>query len=595
MIKAPISFYHTLTRHAEKTPDLELFHFLDDELKTTHSLTTKTLLDKSAAFTSMLKGMISHGDRVILLYDTQEDLIISFTACLLAGVIPIALPSPNIFIHNLSHSLKQLISIIENATPTLLLTTQKTASLLFTDQIQSSIDELPDTPDINLNQFFKKTCPIFITDKAEIPIVDLTSFKPSLGDTAFIQYTSGTSGVPKGVIITHDNIKNNIFNLINASCSKGYPTLKSMVSWLPLSHIMGLFSGYLYPIFTGKPAYLISPSTFLKNPLSWLQCISEYKHVISGAPHFAFALCVKEKLKNPNISFDLSSWEFAFVGSDTNHPETYQQFISLFSTDNFNPTIISTGYGLTESSAVASCYLKPDLAPIVSFDKNAIQNNKIKLAENNISANKTIDLMTIGTPFPLHDVIIVNPNTNKLCDANTVGEIWIKGPSISPGYWNNDELTASSFHGYTELQDGPYLRTGDLGFKYQDNFYLTGRIKDLMIIRGKNIAPQDIDWLLQHSLSEFPSIKVSSFSIDNNKEEVLIIAIECPLAEIDRLEEQFSFMCETVIKNFGIKIYDIIITAPNSLPITANGKIQRSKIRVLYSSQQLIIHRSLLS
>ncbi|MEC3914677.1 fatty acyl-AMP ligase [Nocardia sp. CDC160] len=397
---------------------------------------------------------------------------------------------------------------------------------------------------------------------------------PEPEDLAFLQYTSGSTGLPKGVMVRHRNL---IENLGVLQAKYELTPRNSIVSWLPPYHDMGLIQGALLPMFVGFPSTLLSPMTFLRHPLSWLRAISECDHVVAGGPNLAYGLCAKRVSPVEAAALDLSGWDIAFVGAEPVDPRTLRSFADAFAVSGFRARSFTPMYGLAESTLYVN-----------GADLGAGARSRYFSAEDlesGVAIPKPVgrELISVGSVGP--GVAVVDRERRTRCADNFIGEIWLTGPSITAGYWQKPAETARGFGATIEGEDEtPYLRTGDLGFVCDGELYISGRIKELMIVHGRNIFPQDIERTI---VSNHPTVRpggcaVFAAEIDG-QERVLVVQELDPERPEDTAALEDSIRA-VVSREHGLSVYRVIFVGKGEVPKTTSGKIQRRRLRETYSS-----------
>ncbi len=557
---------------------------VDGETETT-SLTYWQLQQQSKAIAAALQSHYSPGEVALLLYPPSLEYITAFFGCLMAGIIaiPVYPPRPN-------RSIQRLQGIMADTHAKVALTTQSVLA-----NLERSFSHTPELETMNW----------LATDSLDVDLAEKWQSPNINRDTiAFLQYTSGSTATPKGVMITHHNLLSNLTAIYQyfeiTSSSK-------LVSWLPMYHDMGLIGGILEPLYAGVPVTLMSPLMFLQNPLRWLKAISHHKATVSGAPNFAYDFCVK-KISNQlstqqiqDLDLDLSCWELAFNGAEPINYQTLENFITAFEPYGFRRETFYPCYGMAEATLIISGGKKssPFVTKTVSMD--ALENDRViamNLDINNLDDHNIKIAIGCGQTLPQQEIVIVNPDTLTPCQKDEVGEIWVKGNSIAKGYWNQLEATQNSFQAYlADSKDGPFLRTGDLGFLDHGELFITGRLKDLIIINGSNFYPQDIEWIIEENIPSIKSSCSAAFSISFDGKECLVI-----VAEVDRsfyqlskssddfstkIKELIRSIRRTVTKNFDLEVYQILLLKPGTIPKTSSGKIQRNACRKKYLENTL--------
>jgi acyl-CoA synthetase (AMP-forming)/AMP-acid ligase II len=397
-------------------------------------------------------------------------------------------------------------------------------------------------------------------------------------DLAFLQYTSGSTGDPKGVMVSHGNLLHNLSYIEKAF---GLSPESNAVFWLPPYHDMGLIGGILQALYTGYPITLFSHFTFLQKPYRWLETISRYQATVSGAPNFAYDLCVKKIRPELRDSLDLSSWRVAFNGAEKVHHETLTRFTDYFQTCGFNSKAFWPCYGLAESTLMVTTGPYDNLSKTLNLVAQELGKNKVRISENN--NGDIITLVGSGQISSNQKILIVNPDTHAPCASDEIGEIWIKGKSKTKGYWNNPAETELTFNAHlSNHQNGAYLRTGDLGFISDGELFITGRIKDLIISAGNNHYPNDIEKTIENSHPAINTLGCAAFSINGIEGEELIILVELDHKLNEQVEQIQKTITRAVSDKHELRIFDIRFLRRGELQRTSSGKLKRYLCRELY-------------
>lgn len=549
-----------LLRHraAHQSSDVAFYYLVDgenEEIRWTYAE-----LDRRArAIAAWLQSLGLKDERALLLYPAGLDFIAAFFGCVYAGVVAVPAYPPR-----KNRSLERIEAIAEDAEAKVALTTADVR-----ERVSGVLDENP-----ALKSLHWGTTDQFPT------VLERDWRQPEVhGDTlAFLQYTSGSTGTPKGVMLSHANLIHNSALICNA-----FEHTRSGVGvfWLPSYHDMGLIGGILQPMYVGRPNVLMSPMSFLLRPLNWLKAITRYKGTVSGGPNFAYDLCVRKITDEERQSLDLSTWSLAFNGAEPIRPETIEAFSRTFAPCGFRPEAFYPCYGLAEATLMVTGGAKTVLPIIHSFDAKALENNQAIDCPTDEEGSRT--LVGCGAALPDQEVLIVDPQTMTGSTDGRIGEIWVAGPSVAAGYWRRAEETADTFRAF--LKDtgrGPYLRTGDLGFFHQSELFVTGRLKDLIIVHGRNHYPQDIEHTIERAHSLVRPSAAAVFTVDAGGRERL-----CSVAEIERgrnrseqeLEEVFSAIRRAVSADHEVPLDAIVLIKAGSIPKTSSGKIQRHACR----------------
>lgn len=505
---------------------------------------------KILALAAVLQQQFVVGDRALILHENDEHYVVSFLACLYAGVIAVPVFPPEAMREK---HLSRLLMIADDAKPVCLLTTSHFLSLFSDNQLM-------------LNQFES-----IAVDEVDDEIANKwREFTPENNDVAFLQYTSGSTASPKGVMVSHSNLIAN-----GLAAKSGFAVTKDdiAVSWLPLYHDMGLMGGLLQPIFVGIPVILMSPTFFLQKPIRWLETIARFKGTVSGGPDFAYRLCM-ERIKEEHIeTLDLSCWRMAFSGAEPIRPDTLDLFAQKIKKSGFASDALFPCYGLAEATLYVSGSFAGNGMVVTAFCDDSLAKNQVK---PNDSGKQ---LVSCGHAESNHQISIMSSNLNEefnhLPDEK-IGEIWVSGPSIALGYWQNNEATSTTFIDY---EDQRWLRTGDLGFVYQDQLYITGRVKDLIILRGYNVYPQDIESNVEAECDFVRKGRVAAFSVTKpDGSEGIGIAMEVPVRvkKSMAVETLFSQLSSVIANLCQEPVSVAILLNPGGLPKTSSGKLQRS-------------------
>ncbi len=555
------SFSELLQERAARLPHQKLYTFLKDGEEAVDRLTYCELDECAKKIGYHLQNQLTAGQRAILLFPAGLDFIRSFFACLYAGIIAIPLPIPN----SKAAGLHSIQAIIEQA---------GVAAIITSCSAIKSIDfglfnhlEIIDIDHINL-----QTSP------------KLTPLRRKVDDLAFLQYTSGSTSAPKGVMVSHGNLLHNQ-RLVQASFGTTAPE-GVFVSWLPHYHDMGLIGNILHPIYSEYQSILMAPMAFLQKPLRWLKAISDYRGFISGAPNFAYELCTTRISDSQKQGLDLSSWKLAFNGAEKVRAETMARFIAAFELYGFSLKSFMPTYGLAEGTLFATGGTFQTGARILSVAKEALEQGRLIPAD----LGPTQQLVSVGHAWLDQQAYIVHPETQIRCPEKQVGEIWLKGPSVAQGYWNAPTQTQTQFHAYLANGDGPFFRTGDLGAMYAGELYITGRMKDLIILRGRNLYPDDLESAAESAHEALKVTSSAAFSVEMGDEEALILVQEIERSALRNLdlETLFTAICQALFKQFTLLPHTIVLLMPHRLPKTTSGKVQRQKTKALFLKGELI-------
>jgi acyl-CoA synthetase (AMP-forming)/AMP-acid ligase II/acyl carrier protein len=543
-----------LQTRAEDQAQQTAYTFLMNGEAEAASLTYWELQSQAKAIAASLQSISNPGERALLLYPSGLEFIAAFFGCVYAGILAVPAYPPR---RNRNSS--RLEAIIADAQASVVLIN---TSLL--TQIKSRFAENP------------KLASIRWLNTDDIPLKLAFNWKkPEVEpeNTAFLQYTSGSTAVPKGVMVTHQNILHNE-KMIQAAFGNTKKTI--VLGWLPLFHDMGLIGNVLQPLYLGVPSILMSPVAFLQKPVRWLQAISRYHATTSGGPNFAYDLCVKKITSEQLNNCDLSSWEIAFNGAETIHAETLEKFATAFEVYGFRRKAFYPCYGMAETTLLVSGRDKYQKLVTQRIKTRELEQNLIEKC--NVLSSGTKVLVGCGRPYIDTTISIVNTESLTRCEIGQVGEIWVSGKSIATGYWNRPLATQETFQAYmADSGEGPFLRTGDLGFKLNGELYVTGRLKDVIIVRGRNYYPQDIEFTVENSHPALRSHFSAAFYVERSGEERLVLACEVERTYLKNLniEEVVKRLRKTVGEKHDLQLYAVVLLKTGSIPKTSSGKIQR--------------------
>ncbi|RMF24567.1 MAG: acyltransferase domain-containing protein, partial [Cyanobacteria bacterium J083] len=551
------NFVELLSDKANQTPDKVAFTFLQDGETESACLTYRQLDIKAQAIAAQLQIYKAQGERVLLLYQPGLEFIAAFLGCLYAGAIATPAYPPRA-----NRSIERILAIIADAEAKFALTTGDLIG-----NIQKQLDKKQIKNRINL----------FATDILDLNLANNWQ-KPEIEakQIAFLQYTSGSTGLPKGVMVSHGNLIANSATINH--CFQNNQTHRA-VSWLPPYHDMGLIGCILQPIYVGVSMYLMPPVAFLQRPYRWLKAISHYRAHTSGAPNFAYDLCVNQISPTQRDSLDLSCWQLAFTGAEPVRAETLSKFAAYFAPTGFKKQAFYPCYGMAESTLLITGGDKHESVILADFDSEKIKQN---IATYSSEQTNSLTLVSCGRNVVGQKLLIVNPETCQLCAAGEIGEIWVKSPSVAQGYWRRPELTHFSFNASPlDREETGFLRTGDLGFLQDDELYVTGRLKDLIIIRGKNHYPQDIELTLDSAHEAIRPGCSAAFSVEIEGEEKLVVVQEIKRSYWRSVEAEtvIKAIRQVIARKHELQVYAVLLLKPASIPKTSSGKIQRHACR----------------
>ena len=551
----PRTLVQSLQQRAAQTPDQVALRFLAESAEHSVVLSYRDLDRRARTIAAALQANAGLGERAVLLFPSGPDYVAAFFGCLYAGVIAVPAYPPE---STRRHHQERLLSIISDAEPRLLLTIASLSEGLAQIEYAPTVLSVDTLEAQQANQWVEPDL------KAD--------------DIAFLQYTSGSTALPKGVQVSHGNLVANEL-LIRRGFGIDLNPDDVIVSWLPLYHDMGLIGGLLQPIFSGVPCVLMSPAYFLGRPLRWLEAISEYGGTISGGPDFAYRLCSERVSESALERLDLSRWRVAYSGSEPIRLDTLERFAEKFAACGFTPNNFFASYGLAEATLFVAGGSRGRGIPALRLDEQA-------LAANRAEPGQGPAIMSCGTHQPDHAVLIADPHTLTELPDQCVGELWATGPSIAHGYWRNPEASAKTF---VQHAGRTWLRTGDLGFIRDGEVYITGRLKDLLIVRGHNLYPQDIEQTIEREVEVVRKGRVAAFAVDDQGLEGIGIAAEIsrsvqkilpPEALIKAIRQAVAEACQQAPSV-------VVLLNPGALPKTSSGKVQRAACALRHADGSL--------
>jgi acyl-CoA synthetase (AMP-forming)/AMP-acid ligase II len=558
------SWVDVLQTQASLMPNKVAFTFLADGERTTVPLTYHQLDQQARRIAAELAVHAAPGARVLLLYPPGLEFIAGFFGCLYAGMVAVPAIPPLT-----SKAMERMDVLVRDAEASAVLTTATVRSRLFGRRDRGSpLDALP----------------CIATDALE-PATGATWCAPAAErpTLAFLQYTSGSTGKPKGVMVSHGNLLSNAA-LIAARFE--VTSESSLTSWLPTFHDMGLIGCILTPIFVGMHCVLLTPLHFLQRPARWLETISRYRTAIAGGPNFAYDLCSRGVTAEELSGLDLSHWTLAFNGSERVREDTLTRFTQRFAATGFRPEAFFPTYGLAEATLLVSGGPMNRKPPSLTVSPSDLEQHRVTIVPEGTPGG--IQLVGCGGVALGQRIAIVDPQSAALCPEDTVGEIWVHGPSVAQGYWRKPAESAETFGAMvTSSGPEPFLRTGDLGFIHGGELYITGRLKEMIIIRGLNHYPQDIEMTLERC---DPACAVGSrvaFALEADGEERLAVAVELEAHARHDFHRLASLIRREVQQQHELAVELVLFARRGLLPKTSSGKIQRSRCRADFLAGQL--------
>jgi acyl-CoA synthetase (AMP-forming)/AMP-acid ligase II/acyl carrier protein len=546
---------------AEQHPARRAYVFLGKGDSEQQELTFGDLDDLARAHAARLQDEIAAGDRVLLLYPPGLEFVSAFLGCLYAGAVAVPAYPPRV-----NRNDSRIPCIARDA---------RAAIVLTTDAVSSAMQRRGMDPELAPLRWLATDG----IDRALAREWRDPGVKPE--DLAFLQYTSGSTAAPKGVMVSHGNLMENE-RVIQSVLS--HDEESTFVGWLPVYHDMGLIANVLQPLYIGALSVLMSPVSFLQQPFRWLQAVSRYRAHTSGGPNFAYDLCARKVTEEQRRGLDLSSWRIAFNGAEPTHHETMSRFAEVFETCGFRRQAFYPCYGLAEATLFVTGGQKDASYAVRRVSRAGLEENLAAEA----AAGESVTLVGCGKPGSAHGVVIVDPATLAPCPPGRVGEIWVSGPSVARGYWDKPDETARTFEARLSSGGGPFLRTGDLGFSSEGELYFAGRLKDLIIIRGRNLHPQDIESTVQQAHEALRPGCGAAFSVDFEDEERLVIVQEVDRGlDEARLGELLAAVRQAVAAEHEVLARAIVLVRQGTILKTSSGKIRRRSTRSAYLERSL--------
>ncbi|HEX7978479.1 MAG TPA: aminotransferase class I/II-fold pyridoxal phosphate-dependent enzyme [Gemmatimonadaceae bacterium] len=546
-----------LDYRAARHPHDVVFRFLSGDGAEDGALTYEELRTRARSIAAALGEYAAPGDRVVLLVPPGLEYVASFFGCLYAGVVAVPAYPPNPRradprVHGIIADSQARVALVH-------------ASLAARLESWLALGSAPsDVRWIDVSSLHGDS------DRAN-------AFAPASSDLAMLQYTSGSTGDPRGVMLTHANLLHN--SSVIHRISEHRPG-DSGVFWLPPFHDMGLIGGIVQPVYAGLPAALMAPATFLQRPMRWLEAMARYRATTSGAPNFAYELCVDRTTEAERASLDLSAWRTSFNGAEPVRADTIARFEAAFAASGLRPNVILPCYGLAESTLFVSG--GPAEQPLTTSVASRRALEEGRLVAPAASEESTL-LAASGEPALEHDVRIVDPDLLEAVADDAIGEIWISSPSVARGYWGRPQESAATFGARFDGSGATYLRTGDLGSLRDGHLFVTGRLKDLIILQGRNFYPHDIELAAERSHANLRPGYSAAFCVGADRGEQLVLALEVSRHHSsDDNDALFHAVRTELATSVGVVPTEIVLLRQNTVPRTSSGKIQRGACRTAF-------------
>lgn len=559
---AHVNLMTVLRERSERGPSDVALGYMSDSLR--YELRSYRVLDAQArGVAAWLRQRCALGDRVLLLYPAGPDFTAAFFGCAYAGVIAVPAPKPGRY----QHERRRLAGIARDSGARVVLTDRASMPIVEKWVVDEGLVDV--------------VC--HATDNPDEPGDPDAWVPPPLSQEtpALLQYTSGSTGQPKGVVVSHGNLLANVDGLV--AVASGVKLRAG--GWIPLYHDMGLVGLMLHGVLRGNGYVQMDPMTFLRRPHLWLRMLDEQDVEHTAAPNFAFELCTRRVTDEQLAELDLSRVRAVVNGSEPVHADTLTAFSSRFAAAGLRPDVMTPMYGLAENTLLVSGTL--GRVPLLRrFDVEALEQQELRPAEPERPARV---LVGCGTPAKADELRVVDPVTHEVLPDGRVGEIWISGPSVASGYWEKEQASAETFQARTADGRGPFLRTGDLGALLDDDLFITGRRKDTLILHGRNLHPHDIEHELREQHEELQGMHGTVCTVTGPRGDELLVAVH----EIrshwgeQRLREIAAGMKQTLVREFGVPVGAVVLVRPGAVRRTTSGKIERAATRELYLTGEL--------
>jgi len=567
-MRVPETIVGVLHAHAAARPDHPALIF-DDGNGPTAQLSYRELADVVARLAGDLAARGVAGKPVGLLFGPGIDFIVTFFACLSIGCVAVPLAP----IGRRRERVPNLLPVVRDCTPAAMILDAGMAV-----QYGGLGDALAEMGVAYLEY----------DDLGALPPGDMPP-APTLEDVAVLQYTSGSTSMPKGVMITHGNI---IANQRMIRRTFGHDEHSNFVGWAPHFHDQGLFGNILQPLYLGSTCVLTAPATFVRRPLVWLELIDRYRAHTSGGPNFAFELCIEHATLRGLPAVDLSCWKVAFNGAEPIRAQSVERFAQTFAPVGFGNKAFFPCYGLAESTVVTACGPR-DVGPVLrQVDLQTLGDGHVLPADPDRLVLREI---CCGPAMEESELWVVDPERHVVAPPGDVGEIWLAGPHIGKGYWGRPEESKATFGALMLDGRGPFLRTGDVGFTMPEGVYVVGRIKDLLIVRGRNYAPNDIEQIWTDVTGHAGQAIAAAFQMmhEGTSHVVLVAEIERAMRNMETLGERITEFGKMVrklgLERLDLAITDLVVVAPGGIPRTTSGKVRRSATKKMLEDGDLPI------
>lgn len=549
------SLVHLLLRRAQERPDAPLYRFLDHGEREGVTVTCGDLDRRARSVAAALQEAGCGGERVLLLFPPGAAFFAAFFGCLYAGAVavPVYPPRPN------DRRLERLDAVAGDC---------DARGVLTVAALRPRVEEWA----------AGATSPVVLAaDEVTAGPDDWRPPELRLDTLALLQYTSGSTAAPRGVVVTHAHL------LENSACIDAgfrHDADSVIVNWLPTFHDMGLVYGVVQPLYAGVPAVHMSPLAFLQRPARWLRAVSRYRGTHSGGPNFGYDLCLRKVRPEREEELDLSSWRVAYNGSEPVRADTLERFAAAFAAHGFHAEALCPAYGMAETTLKISSASPGQPVTVLSVDGTALEEDRVApVPPGTPWGRRLVGCGPVGDGL---EVRIVEPEAAAPCPADRIGEIWVRGASVAAGYFGRPDDTARVFGGELPEEGGGWLRTGDLGFVHGGEVYVTGRLKDLIILQGRNHYPQDFERTAEESHPELRRGCCAAFGVDGLVGEEVVVAVEVARRFRGDAGEVRRAVRQALSRDHDVSLREVVLLTAGSVPKTSSGKIRRGTCRRAY-------------
>ncbi|MDP2226484.1 MAG: AMP-binding protein [Moraxellaceae bacterium] len=538
-----------LEQHAVERGSRVAYRFIGTQAEELESITFAELASTAREMAAFWRRHFPAGSRIAISCTPSLAFIKTYVSCLYAGMVAVPTYPPS-----RPTDWERLDAILEDCDCRAIATDETLISYF-------------------LNHFDASAIKVLNISSCREPSTDPLP-RPHRDDVAFLQYTSGSTGLPKGVVVSHGNLMANERAIRRGF---GHDDKSDLLGWLPMYHDMGLIGVALQPLFLGSTSTMMSPQTFLRSPLIWLRAISRYKAHTSGGPNFAFELCLKAAEKEDISDIDLSSWRVAFNGAEPIDAQTLERFLERFAPCGLRADAIYPCYGLAEATLYVSGHHRGQHFQVLGVKKEALKANRIEPSTDEEGSTRLVGTVNICG----HDIKIVDPDTLAVLNDGGVGEVWLRSPSVAQGYWNKPLATAEGFNAFTSCGQGPFLRTGDLGGWCNEHLYITGRLKDMIILNGRNYYATDIERCVQQNDEHLRVGYGAAFSVPEQGREslVLVHGVKASPSTVAEAADICSRIKKAILADIGVPVFRIVLINSKEFPRTSSGKVRRNACR----------------